>query len=146
MIIKSIVSWNSIQNNIGKQTLLTVRHNACSGFTEAALMHRSSSHSCQLNIPGHQCMCPRYTPANVNRRHVDLTKEPASRNWDFGFNSLIEPSVQSCVLNGQPRQVLSSVISSSVVSKTTTPLRNHFHYEITSHLGSRQGTCCNLSL
>ena len=132
MIIKGIVSWNSIQNNIGKQTLLTVRHNACSGFTEAALMHRSSSHSCQLNIPGHQCMCPRCTPTNVNRRHVDLTKEPASRNWDFGFNALMT--------------VLSSVVSSSVVSKTTNPLRNHFHYEITSHLGNRQGTCFNSSL
>ena len=33
MIIKSIVSWNSIQNNIGKQTLLTIRHNACSRFS-----------------------------------------------------------------------------------------------------------------
>ena len=33
MIIKGIVSWNSIQNNIGKRTLLTIRHNACSRFS-----------------------------------------------------------------------------------------------------------------
>ena len=39
-----------------------------------------------------------------NRRPVNLTKEPASRNWDFGFNALItalsetvvKPDAASC--------------------------------------------------